>query len=140
MKITKEISLEDFDAWSGAVCRFKELTSDECEQLESILEDLYPDGMDETTLNDLLWFEEDWIAEQLGYKDWEHLERSHKGEDTEEHAREVLEERYSCASNALSELMDRFIDEEWTSDLSDEDIIENFKEFLKDNDPEEEEE
>lgn len=140
MKFYYEKSLSDFEPWSGAVCRFNELTEDELDELENILEDLYPDGMEDTAVNDILWFEEDWIAEQLGYKDWEHLERDHNGECTEEHAREVLEERYSCASNEMTGLMEQFIDEEWTEEMTDEEIIEGFREFLKENDEEEEDE
>ena len=77
MNITKEISLEDFEAWSGGADTLNELTAKECEQLERILEDLHQDGMDETQLNDLLWFKRDTIAEWLGYNDWGHLERAH---------------------------------------------------------------
>lgn len=139
MKITKEVSLEDFEAWSGAKDTLNELTSSECEQLELQFEKLYPDGMDETQVNDILWFERDWVAECLGYKNWEHLERGHNGECTEEHAREVLEERYSCAYNETTELMEQFIDEEWTEEMTDEEIIEGFREFLKEKCPEEEE-
>lgn len=141
MKLYCEKSLRDFEPWSGAVCRFNELTEEELDQLESMLEDLYPDGMDETQLNDILWFEEDWIAEQLGYKDWEHLERSHKGEDTEEHAREVLEERFPCAKeDGIADLIEQFIEDEWSCEMTDEEIIENCEEYIKDNIDEEDEE
>lgn len=34
--------------------------------LECVLEDLYPDGIEETTLNDLLWFEEESLYEWVG--------------------------------------------------------------------------
>ena len=139
MKITKEISLEDFEAWSGARRTLDELTSDECEQLENILEDIYPDGMDETTLNDILWFDEDWVAEQLGYKNWEHLERDHAGEADEEHARDVLNEEYPCASDGLKQMFEDFIDEEWTSDMTKDEILEAFKEYREQNEEEEEE-
>ena len=36
---------------------------------EDILEELYPDGIDETTINDLFWFDRDVIASWLGYED-----------------------------------------------------------------------
>ena len=94
MKITRDISLENFEAWSGGADTLEELTAEECEQLESIIEDLYPDGMDETQLNDLLWFERDNIAEWLGCRDWEHRERYHAGISDEEHVRELLSEKY----------------------------------------------
>ena len=31
-----------------------------------LIEELHPDGLSETTLNDILWFESDWIFETLG--------------------------------------------------------------------------
>ena len=84
MKITEEISLRNFEGWSGAVDTLNTLTDDQKDNLEAILEDLYPDGMDETSLNDILWFENDTIAEWLGFDDWEDLERENSGEDDEE--------------------------------------------------------
>lgn len=137
MKITKEISLKDFEAWSGAKDTLNELTESECEQLESILEDVHPDGIDETSLNDILWFENDWIAECLGYRNWEHLERDHAGETDEDHAREVLNKKYPLASDGLKELFEQFIDQEWCDDMSDDEIIENFEEFREEIDQEE---
>ena len=84
MKITSEISLEDFEAWSGGRDTLDVLTSDQCSTLESIIEDMYYDGIDETQLNDILWFEKDNIADWLGFRDWEHLERVNNGEDDDE--------------------------------------------------------
>lgn len=139
MKITKEISLKDFEAWSGAKDTLNELTESECEQLESVIEELNPDGIDETSLNDILWFENDWIAECLGYRNWEHLERDHAGETDEDHAREVLNKKYPLASDGLKELFEQFIDQEWCDDMSDDEIIENFEEFREEIDPEENE-
>jgi hypothetical protein len=75
MKITNEISLRNFKGWSGAVDTLNALTDEQKDELEANLEELWPDGMDETSLNDLLWFENDAIAEWLGFEDWEDLER-----------------------------------------------------------------
>ena len=70
MKITSEMSLKNFKAWSGAKDTLNKLIElDKCEELEFILEDLYPDGMTETQLNDILWFEEEWIYESLGIEE-----------------------------------------------------------------------
>lgn len=67
MKITKEIDLKNFEPWSGAVDTFDKIyNADKINELEWILEDLYPDGIDETQLNDLLWFDDEWILETLG--------------------------------------------------------------------------
>jgi len=75
MKIYRETSLENFEAWSGAVGtldRVKE--AGKCDELESIIEELYPDGMSETELNDLLWFEPETIYEWLGIEEEEEEE------------------------------------------------------------------
>ena len=75
MKVYTEItSAYDFEFWSGAVCRANTLDNDEIEYIFRILADVYPDGMSDTELNDIFWFEEDQIAEWLGYENWEHLE------------------------------------------------------------------
>ena len=140
MKITKEISLKDFEAWSGARDTLNELTESECEQLESVIEELNPDGIDETSLNDILWFEDDWIAECLGYKDWEHLERDHAGISDEDHARDVLNKEYPLASDGLKAMFDKFIEEEWTDDMDDDEIIDSFKDYREELDREEEDE
>jgi len=68
MKITNDnLSLRAFDAWSGAKDT-KQLILDNGKEsdFEFMLEDLYPDGMTDTQLNDILWFETDWICETLG--------------------------------------------------------------------------
>ena len=41
--------------------------------MADILEDEYPEGMDETTVNDIFWFEDDFIAECLGYDSYDQL-------------------------------------------------------------------
>ena len=67
MKIYTEKSLSDFDFWSGAIETADKITeADKWKELETILEIDYPDGIDETELNDLLWFEPEWIFEMLG--------------------------------------------------------------------------
>ena len=70
MKITSEISLKNFKAWSGAKDTLNKLIElDKCDELEFILDDLYPDGMTETQLNDILWFDDEWIYETLGIEE-----------------------------------------------------------------------
>ena len=71
MKLYKEENIRDFDFWGGAADRVKYLTDDEMDAVESILEDLYPDGMSETDHNDLFWFDDDTIADWLGYDDFD---------------------------------------------------------------------
>ena len=75
MKIYKEESLSNFEWWSGAKDTARrideELGERGWDELEAILEDAYPDGMDETELNDLLWFEPETVYEWLGIRDEE---------------------------------------------------------------------
>tara|TARA_R110000851_G_scaffold121556_2_gene250391 strand:+ start:2346 stop:2621 length:276 start_codon:yes stop_codon:yes gene_type:complete len=67
MKVTTEITLRNFQAWSGAV-ETKEIIIDsgQDEQFDSLIEELYPEGLTETNLNDILWFEDEYIFNQLG--------------------------------------------------------------------------
>ena len=73
MKIISETSLAHFEFWSGAKDTANRIWEEKGEegfkQLEAILEDLYPDGIDETQLNDLLWFEPETVYEWLGIED-----------------------------------------------------------------------
>ena len=67
MKIYRETSLADFEPWSGAVDTYETVyNAGKMDELESIIEELYPDGIDETQLNDILWFEDKWVFEVLG--------------------------------------------------------------------------
>ena len=67
MKISMEMSLVNFNAWSGAVdTKEKIIRAGKAEEFDELIEELYPDGIDATALNDLLWFEVDWIYENLG--------------------------------------------------------------------------
>lgn len=65
MKIYTEESLRNFQFWSGAKDFAETLTDEQFDQIEAILEDLYPDGMTDTQINDLFWFEEENIREWL---------------------------------------------------------------------------
>ncbi len=67
MKITTETTLRNFDAWSGAVeTKDAIIEAGKDEEFDAMIEELYPNGLTETELNDLLWFEEEWIFETLG--------------------------------------------------------------------------
>lgn len=75
MKIYKEENLSSFNFWSGGADRAEKLTGDEFAQIESILEEIYPDGINETELNDLFWFDFETVAEWIGSTEEEILER-----------------------------------------------------------------
>ncbi|MBP3334547.1 MAG: hypothetical protein J6L61_00145, partial [Ruminiclostridium sp.] len=59
--------------WAGGADNANCLTYEQLDIIENILTDIYPEGIDETQLNDLMWFDEDTIAEWLGYTDFEEL-------------------------------------------------------------------
>ena len=86
MKIYTETTLERFDAWSGGEDTLEVLREKGfCDTLEAHIEcDIFPDGCTDTELNDFLWFERDFIAELLGFSDWEALESDGEEEDEDE--------------------------------------------------------
>ena len=69
MKAYKEMNLRDFEFWSGAKSNAETLTDEQLDMVESILEDAFPDGLDETQINDIFWFDFDTICEWLGIED-----------------------------------------------------------------------
>ncbi len=74
MKVIKEVcTVYDFEFWSGAKDTVEELTTSAVEQVFSMLEECYPNGMTETEVNDFFWFERDTIAEWLGYEDFDQI-------------------------------------------------------------------
>lgn len=89
MTYTCDEPLTNFEFWSGARDRAATLTYDQLDRLD----DLLPDAMgwnetdnipSDTTINDLFWFEDDYIAQLLGFKNWEALERHNAGEDDDD--------------------------------------------------------
>lgn len=74
MKIYHEESLRNFEFWGGAKDTAEALTNEQLDQIEAILEEVHPDGLDAGELNDIFHFEVDWIAELLGFSSWENLE------------------------------------------------------------------
>jgi len=68
MTITKEVRSWELknELWSGGLHTFDKI-AENCKvpDLIELLEELYPDGAGITTINDLLWFEADYIYEQL---------------------------------------------------------------------------
>lgn len=73
MRIYTEDSLLNFEFWSGGKDTSKYLTDGEILEIENYLESEYPDGMSETEINDFFWFDDDFIAELLGYSDFDEL-------------------------------------------------------------------
>lgn len=67
MKIYREVSLSNFEFWSGAIANAEEFTLEELDQISAELESLDDgDGYDETQINDLMWFEPEYLASLIG--------------------------------------------------------------------------
>jgi hypothetical protein len=65
--INENARIADFDAWSGAKDTKQTIVNaGKCEEFEAMIEELYPDGLTETQLNDLLWFDAEFVYEYLG--------------------------------------------------------------------------
>ena len=63
MTITREINLYEFTPWSGAIDTWTAIKDhNKIDELETVLEDIHPEGMTETELNDLLWFEPEMVC------------------------------------------------------------------------------
>lgn len=73
MKIYTETTLSNFEFWGGATETIKYLQDCDFELIENNLEELNPDGMSDTEVNDFFWFDDDTIAEWLGYSSFEEL-------------------------------------------------------------------
>ena len=60
-------NLQSFKPWSGAVDTWEKIEdAGKIDELDALLEEIYPEGLGETELNDLLWFEPEWVLEALG--------------------------------------------------------------------------
>ena len=79
MKVYQEISIRNFEAWNGAVAT-KDLIieHDKADEFDALIEELYPDGIDETQLNDILWFDDEWVLVRQG------IEEEDEDEDEED--------------------------------------------------------
>lgn len=68
MKIYRDIDIADFEAWSGGKDTLETIIkAGKAAELENLLIETEPaDGWDETAVNDVLWFESDWLFEVLG--------------------------------------------------------------------------
>tara|TARA_R100001463_G_scaffold42546_8_gene89104 strand:+ start:583 stop:807 length:225 start_codon:yes stop_codon:yes gene_type:complete len=74
MKYTIETDLTSFDFWSGA--KQHEFTYNELKELEMAIQDMfYEKPPTETDINDLFWFEEEFLCQCIGLNYQEYQER-----------------------------------------------------------------
>ena len=68
MIVINDCSLTAFRWWGGAELNARMLSLPELDTLDNILVDLYPDGINETMLNDMMWFEFESVCDLLGLR------------------------------------------------------------------------
>ena len=68
MKIYKDISMHNFDAWSGGKDTLETIKEhNKINDLEALMQEMFHDSTPtETDINDFLWFDDDFIFEHLG--------------------------------------------------------------------------
>lgn len=104
LTITKTMDIYDYEPWSGAVYTYERITREgKLDELDNVLEEVYPEGIDETELNDLLWFEPETVYEWLGMR-------------TEAEIREEIEEAEAHLAEIFDEIDDLRSDFEYESD------------------------
>ena len=82
MIIIDEINFEDFKPWSGAVDAFNRICDEgDTEAVENYIEDMYPDGISDSALNDWLWFAPEDLYEAAGLKQCAECEEWFRAED-----------------------------------------------------------
>lgn len=75
IEITKSYGLDDFEPWSGAIDTIRTIRDlGKTNEFEDLLDELWPEGIDETALNDYLWFDAEQIYETLGIVDFDNEE------------------------------------------------------------------
>lgn len=117
MRIYNELDLNTFEAGSGAVDTLNRIRREgKCEELESALEEIYPEGIDETELNDLLWFDSETVYEWVGLR-------------TESQIESEIEE----AKSELADLEDdlKALDEDYNADCEDASGIERMRIWIE---------
>ena len=111
MKVYYELNLHTFQAWSGAVETLDRIRKEhKVDDLEALLEEIYQDGMDETQLNDLLRFEDQWLFEVLGIRSYDVISSELK------EAESALED---LQSNLVDDLDDNGLGAEEIQDIKD---------------------
>ena len=71
--------------WSGAVDTWDVIEANGAiDDLENFLDEAYPDGIGETELNDLLWFDSDYVYEALGIRNPDAEDEEDEDYDPEE--------------------------------------------------------
>jgi len=70
MRVYEDIGIMDFEPWYDAIDTQKKIIEyGAWQEFDFLIEELYPEGISKTELNDLLRFESEWIYEHIGIHD-----------------------------------------------------------------------
>jgi hypothetical protein len=68
--INDNLKLKNFDAWSGAIDTKETILDNGKEKdFDFLIEDLYPNGITQTQLNDILWHDAEWVYKNLNIRE-----------------------------------------------------------------------
>ena len=98
------IDFSDYKPWSGAVDTYELIKdADKLDELEFYLEELYPDGITATQINDILWFDSEEVLKYLGLGDEEdeEIDESIKEHINDRPADIESEQKYQGVDNAV---------------------------------------
>lgn len=125
MKIISETEIKNFEFWSGGRDRALEIKSDEdWKTIEYMLEELYPEGITDTQLNDIFWFDFDTLAEWLGYESECHY--FYGAAKDEDEMFDVIKESFP---NANDEAVTEWTETEWDKSDREEICLKEFEEW-----------
>jgi hypothetical protein len=108
MIVKEDIDLTDFKFWSGAADFAEQLTPDELDTIQSMLEDAYPDGIDKTELNDFFWFDQDTICEWIGRNPYDDEDENEEEDENDDNVEESYR-RHGRRKSNLHEIINSAI-------------------------------
>ena len=128
MKVFEEIySLDDFDFWGPAVQTVNLMSDKVKKTVFEAIENVYPDGIDNVQLNDILAYDDDWLKEVVGFDFTEYKSK----EDMKEKQTEYIVKTLKCSFSDYDEdVMNAFaegiVDAEEYDDYVDKGICQAF--------------
>lgn len=68
MEVIREVTrVHELEPWAGAKATWEKIVEEKkVDEFFALMEELYPTGIREVELNDILWFDSDWLYETLG--------------------------------------------------------------------------
>lgn len=90
MRIIEDVSLKENIFWKGARALWKRLTDDELQSIENDLSYFYPNGIDKNTLNNIFWFDTDFIFETIGLFDPDEMQEEKDKKEEEFWSRPII--------------------------------------------------